>query len=131
MADYRAGNLEKAKEGFDRALETLLQSGLDVQGDARLSAEFDKLVENVYTAEAASLEHGDSLSPHNYEPAPIDSFSGLTFPVDPHVKEQAQQELKSVQSERPYLPAETRARLHGARPERFGKVSGDHQRGLA
>ena len=106
MADYRAGNLEKAKEGFDRAMETLLESGLDVQGDERLNAEFDKLVENVYTAEVASLERGDSLSPHNYEPAPIDSFSGLTFPVDPHVKAQAQQELKSVQSDLPLVSNE-------------------------
>lgn len=103
MSDYRLGNLEKAKAEFDRALSTLLESDLNIQGDERLSSEFDKVVENVYTAEAASLEHGDSLSPHNYEPAPLDSFSGLTFPVDPRVKEQAQEELKSVQSDLPLV----------------------------
>jgi len=106
MDDYRAGNLEKAREEFDQALATLLESGFDIRGDERLSSEFDKIVENVYAAEAATLERGDSLSPHNYEPAPIDSFSGLTFPVDPRVKQQAQQELKSVHSDLPLVSNE-------------------------
>jgi len=106
MSDYRAGNLEKAKAAFDQALSTLLESDLDIQGDDRLSSEFNKIVENVYTAEGASLEHGDSLSPHNYEPAPLDSFSGLTFPVDPRVTQQAQEELKSVHSDLPLVSNE-------------------------
>ena len=103
MKDYREGNLEKAKDEFDQAVGTLLESNLNIQADERLSSEFDDLVENIYDAEAASLEHGDSLSPHNYEPAPLDSFSGLTFPVDPRVTERAVQELKSVHSDLPLL----------------------------
>jgi membrane-bound lytic murein transglycosylase D len=103
MADYRSGNLEGAKEQFDRAVETLLESYLDVRGDDRLSGEFDKLVEDVYAAEAAALERGDTLSPHNYVPSPLESFSGLTFPVDPRIKQQAQQELKAVRSDLPLV----------------------------
>jgi membrane-bound lytic murein transglycosylase D len=101
MADYRSGNLEGAKEQFDQAVVTLLESDLDVQGDDRLSGEFDKLVEDVYAAEAAALERGDTLSPHNYVPSPLESFSGLTFPVDSRIKERAQQELKAVRSDLP------------------------------
>ena len=103
MADYRSGDLEGAKEQFDQAVEKLLESNLDVQGDDRLSAEFDKLVEDVYAAEAAALERGDTLSPHNYVPSPLESFSGLTFPVDPRIKRQAQQELKAVRSDLPLV----------------------------
>jgi membrane-bound lytic murein transglycosylase D len=103
MSDYRSGNLEGAKEQFDRAVEKLLQSDLDVQGDDRLSGEFDKLIEDVYDAEAAALERGDTLSPHNYVPPPLESFSGLTFPVDPKIKRQAQQELKVVRSDLPLV----------------------------
>src|SRR5439155_7909867 len=43
LADYRAGNLEKARQEFDRALGILLESKVDVETDERLSAEFDKL----------------------------------------------------------------------------------------
>jgi membrane-bound lytic murein transglycosylase D len=103
MKDYRAGNLEKSKQEFDRALATLLESGLDIQGDERLSSEFDKVVEDVYAAEAASLEGGNALSLHNYEPTPLESFSGLTFPVDPRTTQRVQQELKSVHSDLPLV----------------------------
>ncbi|MGD0012149.1 MAG: lytic transglycosylase domain-containing protein, partial [Terriglobia bacterium] len=103
MADYGSGNLEGAKEQFDQAVEKLLESKLDVQGDDRLSGEFDKLVEDVYAAEAAALERGDTLSPHNYVPSPLESFSGLTFPVDPRIKQQAQQEVKAVRSDLPLV----------------------------
>jgi membrane-bound lytic murein transglycosylase D len=103
MSDFRAGDLEKSKQEFDQALATLLQSGLDIQGDERLSSEFDKIVENVYSVEAASLERGDALSLHNYEPTPLESFSGLTFPVDPRTKQRVQEELKSVHSDLPLV----------------------------
>jgi membrane-bound lytic murein transglycosylase D len=103
MADYRSGDLEGAKEKFDQAVEKLLESNLDVQGDDRLSSEFDKLTEDVYAAEAAALERGDTLSPHNYVPPPLESFSGLTFPVDPRIKQQAQQEVKAVRSDLPLV----------------------------
>jgi membrane-bound lytic murein transglycosylase D len=103
MNDYQAGNLEKAKQEFDQALATLLESGLDIRGDERLSTEFDKIVDNVSSAEALSLEHGDALSLHNYEPTPLESFSGLTFPVDPRTKQRVQQELKLVHSDLPLV----------------------------
>jgi len=103
IADYRSGNLEGAKEKFDQAVEELLESKLDVQADDRLNNEFEKLTEDVYAAEAAALERGDTLSPHNYVPPPLESFSGLTFPVDPRVKQQAQQELKAVRSDLPLV----------------------------
>lgn len=103
MADYRSGNLEAAKEKFDQAVEQMLQSNLDVQGDDRLSSEFDKLTEDVYDAEAAAMERGDTLSPHTYVSPPLESFTGLTFPVDPKIKEQAQQEVKAVRSDVPLV----------------------------
>jgi len=81
----------------------LLESNLDIQGDDRLSSEFDKLTEDINAAEAAALERGDTLSPHNYVSPPIESFSGLTFPVDPRIKQQAQQELKAVKSDVPLV----------------------------
>ena len=103
MDDFRAGNMQKAKQEFDEALATLLESGQDIQGDERLSSEFDKIVENVYSVEAATLERGDALSLHHYEPTPLESFSGLTFPVDPRTKQRVQEELRSVHSDLPLV----------------------------
>lgn len=103
MTDFRAGELEKSKQEFDQALAALLEADVDIRGDQRLSAEFDRVVENVYAVEAASLERGDALSLHNHEPSPLETFSGLTFPVDPRTRRRVQEELKSVHSDLPLV----------------------------
>jgi len=103
MKEYRAGNLEAAKRQFDRALSLLLESKMDIQGNNRLQAEFEKVTGNTYGLEVATLENGDTLSQHEYEPAPIESFAGLTFPVDPKVRQRVQQELLSVRSDLPLV----------------------------
>jgi peptidoglycan lytic transglycosylase D len=103
VKDYNAGNFDQAKVEFDQALGVLLASNFDIQSSERLSSEFDHLVENIYNLELAAVERGDALSSHAYEPAPIESFAGLTFPVDPNVRERAQQELASVKSDLPLV----------------------------
>ncbi|HEV2178003.1 MAG TPA: transglycosylase SLT domain-containing protein [Terriglobia bacterium] len=103
VEDYRSGLLEKAREEFDRALSMLLQSDLDLETHDRLNSEFDDLVENIYDMELAAVERGDTLNAHTYEPPPIESFAGLTFPVDPNVKERAAAELESVHSDLPLV----------------------------
>lgn len=101
VKDYSADSMDRAKDEFDQALSLLLASSLDIRSDDRLSAAFDHLVEDTYNLEIAALERGGPLSSHAYTPAPIESFAGLTFPVDPNVRERAQQEVASVRSDLP------------------------------
>jgi len=103
MDDYRAGNFDKARSKFDQAVSVLLESKLDVSADERLNNEFDKLVENIHALEVASLENENTPTGHKEEPAAIEAFAHLTFPVDPNVKERAQKELKSVHSDLPLV----------------------------
>jgi len=103
MADYRAGNLEAAKDKFDAALRLILESNVDLETNDRVSAEFDKLVEDIHDVELAAAERGDTLAEHHYEAPPIESFAGLTFPVDPQVRERVQQEVKLVRSDLPLV----------------------------
>ena len=103
LKEYHAGNLQQAKQDFDKALSLLLESGMDVQKNSRLNAEFNKLVENTYGLETSTSANGDTLSQHEYEPPPIESFAGLTFPVDPRVRQRAEQELISVRSDLPLV----------------------------
>ena len=103
MKEYNAGNLQEAKQDFDKALSLLLESGMDVQNNSRLKVEFNKLVENTFGLETSTSANGDSLSQHDYEPPPIESFAGLTFPVDPKVRQRAEQELISVRSDLPLV----------------------------
>ncbi len=101
VEDYRSGNTDSARAKFDEAVEILLDPALDAERDERLSGEFEKLVEEIHGTEVAALEQGEVLREHRYEPAPIESLQGLTFPVDPNVERRVQQEVKSVQSDLP------------------------------
>jgi membrane-bound lytic murein transglycosylase D len=103
LADYRGGNFDKARLEFDRALGLLLESDLDVADDVRLRSAFDRLVEDIHGLEVMAVERGDVLSERRYEPAPIESFSGLTFPVDPKISQRVQEELKTVRSDLPLV----------------------------
>jgi peptidoglycan lytic transglycosylase D len=103
LKDYQSSNLEKSKQEFDAALSTLLESGIDIRGSERLNAEFEKLVDGTSRTELAAVEDGSTLSEHQYEPAPIESFANLTFPVDPNVRRRAQSELRSLRSDLPLV----------------------------
>jgi membrane-bound lytic murein transglycosylase D len=103
MKEYQAGNLQNAKQNFDKALSLFLESGMDIQNNSRLKAEFYKLVENTYRIESSGPGNGDALSQHDYEPPPIESFAGLTFAVDPSVRQHAERELISVRSDLPLV----------------------------
>jgi len=103
MQEYHAGDLQKARQDFDKALSLLLQSGMDVQRNTRLKAEFDKLVEKTYGLESSTTGSGDALSQHDDESPPIESFADLTFPVDPRVRKRAELELISVRSDLPLV----------------------------
>ncbi|HUY15699.1 MAG TPA: transglycosylase SLT domain-containing protein [Terriglobia bacterium] len=103
---YSAGNREDAKVDFDQALGILLASNMDIQDHERLDDEFNTLVDNINSIELSAIQNGDFLSEHQYVPAPIESFSGLTFPVDPNVSKRVQEEIRSVHSDLPLVSNE-------------------------
>src|ERR1700722_14877880 len=76
VANYRAGQLKAAKTDFDRAVDLMLSSNLDLGAHPQLNDRFDRAV---------------------------DYANHVPFPVDPTVKAQAIQELKTTQSDLPLL----------------------------
>ncbi len=106
LKDFRAGATEQARAEFDAALAILLESKLDLERDGRLRTAFQRLVEDIHSLEVASVERSDALSEKPYEAAPIESFAGLTFPVDPKVSQTVRDELKTVHSDLPLVSNE-------------------------
>ncbi|MGH9469168.1 MAG: transglycosylase SLT domain-containing protein, partial [Terriglobia bacterium] len=103
LNDYQSGNLQKAKQEFDRSLSVLLESKYGVASDDRLAEEFDVLSDNINDVELAAIAGGNSLSPHQYVPTPIESFAGLTFPSNPEVMRRMEEEMRSVHSDIPLI----------------------------
>ena len=103
QVNYQSGHLAAARLNFDTAFNLLLESPYDLHSDERLQREFDRIVEGASSLELAALEQGDGFSEKKAEPAPIDEANGVTFPVDPNVKAQAEAEIRSTHSDLPLM----------------------------
>jgi membrane-bound lytic murein transglycosylase D len=102
QTDYRKGDLLAAKAEFDRAVDLMLTSGLDVKADAQLQDEFDRIVDAVTSLEMDALKQGNGFAP-NQEPTPADVASDVTFAVDPNVIAKARSELATTKSDLPLM----------------------------
>ena len=105
--NYRAGHLEKARRDFDRALDWLLGSGIDLHDDPRLERLYDRIVDTVHAYELTALREGDGFTEQKAEPAAIDEIAELAFPVDPSLREKVESELLAVPHDLPLTVNDT------------------------
>jgi membrane-bound lytic murein transglycosylase D len=102
QADYRKGRLPEAKDEFDRAVDLMLASGIDIKSDSELQEEFDRVVDGVNALEMESLKQGNGFVPKE-EPTPAEAASEVTFVVDPKIVAKAQAELATTKSDLPLV----------------------------
>jgi len=101
QTNYKAGHLEAARKDFDDAVDALLQSGYDLDADPKLSELFHRVVDTVYTYELQAFRAGDGFQEAPAVPAPIDEVAEMTFPVDPRLKERAEESAKNISHDLP------------------------------
>ena len=99
--NFKAGHLEAARRDFDAAVDLMLQSGYDVERDPDLHELFRKVVDTVYTYELQAFHAGDGFQETPAVPAPIDEVADMTFPVDPRLKDRAEEAAKSISHDLP------------------------------
>ncbi len=102
QADYHKGNLPAAKSEFDRAVDLMLASGIDIKSEPQLQEEFDKIVDSVNALEMDALKEGNGFAP-KVEPAPADVANDVTFSVDPNLIAKARSELATTKSDLPLV----------------------------
>ena len=100
--NYRGGRLEAARADFDRAVDRMLSSGMDIKSDAQLSDEFEQLLNKINTLEMSALKQGNGFSAP-LEAAPLDAADEVTFPPDAALTAQVKEELKTTQSDFPLM----------------------------
>ncbi len=84
--DYRKGRLVEAKAEFDRAVDLMLSSGIDIKSDPQLQDEFDHIVDQVNALEMEALKEGNGFAPKVPSPLPSDVAGDVTFAVsDPNI----------------------------------------------
>jgi membrane-bound lytic murein transglycosylase D len=99
--NYKAGHLEAARKDFDDAVDLMLESGYDLDSDPKLSELFHRVVDTVYTYELQAFRAGDGFQEVPAVPAPIDEVAEMTFPVDPRLKDRAEEAAKNVSHDLP------------------------------
>jgi len=102
VQNYRGQRLEAARADFDRAVDMMLTSGMDLKSDAQLSDEFDKLLNSINSLEMSALKQGTGFSAP-IEAAPLDNSGELTFPPDAALTAKVEEELKTTQSDFPLV----------------------------
>jgi membrane-bound lytic murein transglycosylase D len=102
-ADYRKGKLAEAKTEFDRAVDLMLASGLDIKATPQLQDEFDKIVDQVNGLEMEALKQGNGFVPKEEE-TPDEAASDITFTnVDPNLVAKATADLATTKSDLPLV----------------------------
>ena len=100
-ANYKAGHLAAARRDFDDAVDWMLESGYDPNSDPALSELFHHVTDTIYAYELQAFRAGDGFSEAPAVPAPIDEVAEMTFPMDPKLKERAEEAAKSVSHDLP------------------------------
>jgi membrane-bound lytic murein transglycosylase D len=101
-ADYHKGRLPEAKQEFDRAVDLMLASGIDIKSDAELQEEFDHIVDEVNALEMEALKLGNGFVP-NEEETPAEVAEDVTFEVDPKIVAKATADLATTKSDLPLV----------------------------
>ena len=101
-ADYRKGKLPEAKLEFDRAVDLMLMSGIDIKSDAQLQEEFDRILDGVNGLEMEALKKGNGFVSKE-ETTPGEAASDVTFVVDPNVVAKAKSYLATTRSDLPLV----------------------------
>lgn len=101
--DLKAGDFEKARAEFDRAVDLIQTSGFQVQSDPRLSRLFDEIGDATQSYEQQQAQKSAEEEEENPGvPAPIEEIAELTLPPgDPRLYAKAEQELISVPHDLP------------------------------
>jgi membrane-bound lytic murein transglycosylase D len=115
VVNFHAGNDEAAKQNFDTALNSLLDSQFDIRSDDRLQKEFERVVQGVNelypggtSADAMQAAPGMSGTAEDdqqqkSEPAPIDETNGMQPSADAGTLAKAEAEIKHTHSDLPLM----------------------------
>src|SRR5438445_3136057 len=99
--NFKAGHMEAARKDFDDAVDWMLESGYDPDGDPALSSLFHNVIDTVYGYELQAFRKGAGFSEAPAVPAPIDEVAEVTTPADPRLKERAEEAAKSLSHDLP------------------------------
>jgi membrane-bound lytic murein transglycosylase D len=110
---YKKGQLKRAKEVFNSAVDLILETSAKYPKQPRLDRELLDLVARVNAMELAAIRDGDGLTDQADQPAVIDDLNQVeTFPalIDPKLKKTVEDDVRATAHD---LPIEINDRVLG------------------
>ena len=92
---YQAGRFVEAKEGFDRAVDMVLSSGIDLDQYPGLRAAFDTMVADISDMDT-DLYRQDAPPDGGENASPLDSLKDITTFLSPEEAEKERQKIQKV-----------------------------------
>ena len=93
--------MEDARREFDAAIDVLLAAPDNLPGRSRVERRLDELVEAIYRYDLDRLSSGESDDPVAYDKPPLDGILGMTFPVDPSLRNKVEEQIQATVSQLP------------------------------
>ena len=110
-AAYKRGNLPEARSNFDKAVDLMLTSGIDIKSTQPLQDEFDRIIDQINSLEMEALKQGNGFTPKT-EDTPAEAANDVTFVVDPNIVAKANADLATTKSDLPLVVNDYVAVLH-------------------
>jgi membrane-bound lytic murein transglycosylase D len=98
---YESGETGKARVEFDGAIEVLLAAPAGMAGRVLVIRKHDQLVEEIYRIESQSGQSADGPDEPILDPSPLEEIAGMTFPVEPGLKNRVLEQIQSTVSQLP------------------------------
>jgi membrane-bound lytic murein transglycosylase D len=95
---YFQGNLDGARHEFDAAVDALLSAPDSLPDHRRIERRLDEICDVVYRFDVEKLGAGEAEDAENFDKAPIDEISHMTFPVDENLAPKIKAELNQTAS---------------------------------
>lgn len=78
-AAYRMGHLKKAQFYFDRSIDNILTSSIDLEESLELKEKYLQFIEDIYAKEMEWMQQGDGFTETESEPALIDEIAEMNL----------------------------------------------------
>ena len=99
---YQAGDVDNARQEFDRAIDLMLEAGdqglIDRQQYER---QLDDMVDSIHRYDLADLGAAAEVDQGKFEKAPLEDILQMTFPVDPKLKDKVREQVAATTSQLP------------------------------
>jgi len=98
---YQAGQIDLARNDFDKAIKTLLETPEGLTSRPAIQRKFSEMVDEIYQFDVSGLGAGGDTDEPVFEGSPLDEIPELTFPVDPSQRNKITEEIRATASQLP------------------------------